>query len=399
MTLRVSTSGLHGQALQGLLKRQMEVARTQQQMISGSKIQRAADDPTGAAQGQRIDGALAALEQFGKSGDTLQRRLGMQEQALSDIGDKMTRARELAVQANSGAMSAGDKQVIATELRQLRADMLSVANRDDGNGRFLFAGRRDGVAPFADNGGTVAYYGDDGRNLVDVAPDLALADTDPGSELFVRVRSGNGEIRATPAATNAGNLVVQSTAVTTPSAWPGTPLRLQFTAPDAYQVVDGAGTVLASGAYAPGDTINAAGVQTRLIGTPATGDAISLDPAPTQDIFTSLRLLADALEAPSGTQAEKAAQANALGNAIGDIGNAQEHLLNARASTGARLSSLDQATSTREAQNLALHTELSGLRDVDYAEAASRLSMQMAAIDAAQRTMLRVQSLSLFDKI
>ena len=47
-----------------------------------------------------------------------------------------------------------------------------------------------------------------------------------------------------------------------------------------------------------------------------------------------------------------------------------------------------------------LHKQtLSGLRDTDYAEASTRLSLQMTAIEAAQKTMLRVQSMSLFDKL
>lgn len=399
MSLRISTAGMHNQALQQLLQRQQDVARTQQQMVTGSRISRAADDPSGAAQGERIDRALLALDQFDKNGATLERRLNLQEQAFSDVGDKLARARELAVQANSGSLSADDKKVIATELRQLRADMMAVANRDDGNGRYLFAGRRDGVTPFTDSAGTVTYSGDDGRNLIDVAPDLALGDTDPGSEVFMRVRSGNGEIRGTASPTNSGNAVVQSTTVSDRNVWPGTPLTLQFTAPNTYQVVDGSGAVLSSGTYADGDTITAAGVQTRLIGLPAAGDTVSLAPAPTQDMFESIRKLADALVAPSGTAADKARQANVLNNAIGDIGSAQEHLLTLRSSTGARLSSLQQATDTHEAQNVALRTELSNIRDVDYAEATSRLSLQLTAVDAAQRTMLKVQSLSLFDKL
>jgi len=42
---------------------------------------------------------------------------------------------------------------------------------------------------------------------------------------------------------------------------------------------------------------------------------------------------------------------------------------------------------------------LSHLRDVDYAEAASRLTLQLTALEAAQKTMLRIQGHSLFDKM
>jgi len=40
---------------------------------------------------------------------------------------------------------------------------------------------------------------------------------------------------------------------------------------------------------------------------------------------------------------------------------------------------------------------LSNLRDLDYTEAASRLSLQMTALQAAQQTFQRVQGMSLFN--
>jgi len=70
-----------------------------------------------------------------------------------------------------------------------------------------------------------------------------------------------------------------------------------------------------------------------------------------------------------------------------------------RADTGARLKSLDSAEDTRGAGTISLADTLSQLRDVDYAEAATQLSLELTALEAAQRTLLRVQSLSLFDRL
>ena len=197
MILRMSTAGLHAQGLNALLKRQQDLARTQQQLTTGSKLNRAADDPSGAAQAQRLDHLVTALDTFGRNAGVLEQRLRLQEQALGDAGDQLIRARELAVQGNNATLSQTDRQALAAEIRQLRRQMLSIANRDDGTGRYLFAGRQDGVMPFAEAAGSVSYAGDDGQNLVDVSPDLALADTDAGSDVFLRVRTGNGEIRGT----------------------------------------------------------------------------------------------------------------------------------------------------------------------------------------------------------
>lgn len=399
MTLRISTAGLYTQGLQGLRLQQQQVARTQQELVSTRRLLSAADDPAAMAQSQRLDHALSALQQNGKNADTIEHRLRSQESALTDVGSQLDRARELALQANNGAMSAADRKSIADELRSIRAEVLSIANRDDGSGRRLFAGTRDGVLPFADTGGTVGYVGDDGRNLVEIAPDLSIADTDAGSDVFMRVRTGDGTLRGSAGAGNAGTGVLQASAVTDRAAWQGRTLRVEFTAADAYRVVDGDGVVQASGAYAPGDSISAGGVQFTLSGAPAVGDTFAVGPAPTRDIFATLQNLADALEAPVASPGDMARQGNAIGAAIGDLATAQDHMLAVRAGTGNRLASIDNAGDTRAAGEVSLSETLSQLRDVDYAEAASRLALQLTALEAAQKTMLRVQTMSLFDRM
>lgn len=396
--MRISTAGLHHQGLAALMKRQSDVARTQQELVTGNRLTRAADDPAGAGQAQRLDHAVAQLDHFAKSAGLLQARLQGQESALSDANDYLTRARELTVQANTATISADDRRMIAAEIRHLRASLLDTANRDDGNGRALFAGQRDGVVPFASTGAGIVYNGDDGQNVVDVAPDMALQDTDPGNAVFMRVPTGDGTIRGTAAASNTGTGVLQSTGVVDPGAWAGRSLTLEFTAPGAWRVLDGA-TVIGTGTYAEGQTLQVAGVQARLAGAPTAGDTFALQPSPRQDVFTMLGGLADALEAPAVTPQQKTQLANALGSALGDLATAQEHLLRFRASTGARLGSVDQAGNDRAEADIALRATLSGLRDVDYAEASSRLSLQLTAIEAAQKSMVRVQSLSLFDKL
>lgn len=397
--MRISTSGLYQQTLTSLLAKQREMAKTQQELASGNRLERAAADPTAAGQAQRLDHALASLEHFDRGANLLGNRLRLQENALQDAGDYLTRARELTIQANTATVSASDRKLIAIEIRHIRGEMLAIANRDDGNGRHLFAGARDGIVPFADSAGTVTYAGDDGRNVVDVAPDLALADTDPGSEIFMRPRIGDGEIRGTAGSANTGTGVLSSTRVSDRAAWAGQTLQLRFTSPTNWQMVDGGGSVLSSGAFAPGGTITAGGVQMQVSGTPATGDAFVVEPAPRRDVFATLESIADALEAPADTPLGRAQLGNALAGALGDVATAHDHFLTLRAGTGARLNSLDNAASRRGDEDLSLRETLSSLRDVDYAEAATRLNLQMTAIEAAQRTMVRVQSSSLFDKL
>ncbi|MEN1941511.1 flagellar hook-associated protein FlgL [Luteimonas sp. MJ246] len=397
--LRISTAGLYAQGLQGMLQQQQRVARTQQELVSHNKLQRAADDPAGMARAQRLDHALASLGQQERNANLVQHRLRSQESALGDVGGQLNRARELAIQANAGTLSAEDRASIAADLRAVRSEMLAIANRDDGTGRRLFAGTRDGAAPFGDSGGVVAYAGDDGRNVVEVAPDQWVADGDAGSDVFMRVRTGDGVVRGSALATNAGSGVLKSSAVANHGAWAGQPLRVEFTGADAWRVLDADGAEVAAGSYVDGDTIAAGGIQLTLTGAPAAGDTFTVEPAPTRDIFATLQGLADALDVPVASDGERARRDNLIGAALGDLATAQNHMLALRGATGSRLAALDSAEDARSAGDMTLTQSLSELRDVDVAEAASRLALQLTALEAAQKTMLRVQTLSLFDRM
>jgi len=398
MTLRLSTAGIHQQGLSALLRQQSNVARAQLELTTQQKLINGADNPSGMANAKRLEHALSTLEQQDKDSALVEHRLRTQEQALNDVGTQLDRARQLTVQAGNGALSDADRASIAGELRQIKDAIIAIGNRDDGTGNRLFAGSRDGVSPFiVDASGSVSYIGDDGRNQVEVAPGLRVGDTDPGSDLFLRIRTGDGLSRTTEGAGNTGSGVIGSGAVTNTATWAGRSLTVHFTAPDAYELRDDAGGVVASGPYVAGSSISAGGIQMTLSGAPAAGDSFTIAKAPTQDVFATLDTLAAALDAPAITAAEKATRQNAIQAALGDISSAQDHFLSARSDTGTRLAALDDAKDGRGAYGLGLETMLSNLRDVDPTEAASRLALQSTALEAAQRTLIKVQQMSIFD--
>ena len=397
--MRISTAGMYTQSLQAMMQRQSELSRTSEQMSSGVKFSRAGQDPAAATAAQQLDHALASLEQHESNAGHAQRRLEMQETALSDAGDQLGRARDLVVRANTPTLSDQDRKLIAVEIRELRSQLMDIANRQDGAGRALFSGTRDGVVPFTDNGGNVTYAGNEGRNDIEVAPGLTVADTDPGSKLFMRMPTGDGIVRASANAANTGSGVLGNASVVDHAAWDGNGITVEFTAEDQYRVLDAGGTEIATGTWESGQTISAGGVQMKISGAPATGDSFSLGPSVERDIFATLDGIADVLETPGTTPAADARRTNLLSGALGDLSSGQEHLLAARASSGARLSALDNAAESRESTALSLESTLSDLRDTDYAEATTRFAMQLTALEAAQQVTLRIQGLSLFNKL
>ena len=400
---RISSNTLFESNIGRLLSRQAELIATQDQISSGRRVNTAADDPLAAGAALAIDRSIAELDRFELNANVLGNRLNLQESNLAQAGDALQRVRELTIQAANAPLSTSDRASIAREIRQIRDGLLGIANGVDAAGRYLFGGAQDDRPPFVDSPTGVSYVGDQVQRRVDVAPALALADADPGSEVWMRVPTGDGRVAAAAAPGNTGTGLVGTFGIVDAAAWAAggsAGYRIAFSSPTAYEIQDAAGLPLVppqTGTYAPGASIAFEGLQLRLDGAPAAGDVFTVSPSARQDLFGTLDALADALEAPATTATERARQQNAIFVALANVSAAQDHFVDRRAAGGARLAGIDEARALREATSVTLKATLSDLRDVNIAEAASRLAQQSTALDAAQLSFQRVASLSLFN--
>ncbi len=401
--IRLSTNQIHQAGISNLMTKQLDLATIQQQLTTGKRISQGKDDPAAMASAQRIDQALASLDQYGRNSDAVKQRLELQDTTLGDAADVLRRAHELAIQANNSGMSDEDRQTISIELRSLRANLLGIANREDGNGRRLFAGTQDGVTPFTDSLGSVTYSGTDGQNGVTIGLDQAILDANPGSQIFMRVPTGDGRVASSAAQSNTGTGLLYSANVTDYGQWGGGTLQLRFTSATDYEVVDGSGSPLTppvTGAgWTAGQKITAQGAEFVINGAPAAGDTFTIAPAQSKDVFATLEELADALDAPSTGPASGATRINSIQSAIADLATAQDHMNGIRADTGARLSAIDVAADTRSADILSLKTTRSSLTDTNYTEVISNLAQAQLAYQAAQATVLEMRGLSLFERM
>jgi flagellar hook-associated protein 3 FlgL len=406
MNIRVSTGTIFEQALFQLLKQQSQVARTQLEVSSGRRIITAKDDPLNAGVGEAIDRSLAELSRWRNNATQLQNRLQLEEEVLRSAGLNLQRVQELAVQANSAAQTPESLRGMLREIELIREGLVQLANTTDGTGRYLFGGTNDGTPPFLFNStGGVDYAGDQRQRRVEIGPELTVPDSDPGSEVFQRIREGNGEFAVRANTANTGTGVLKTASFVDRTQWtaepftvtfsllPGPPPSTQWTATQD----NPPNAVVGSGTYTPGQGISFAGVQIVMEGDPAAGDTLSVAPSSTQDVFASTQALIDAIRMPIDTEPARAARLNALYAAAENLGQAGQHLIDRRASIGARLNVIDRSESLREAENEILRSTLSDLRDTDYAEAISRLTFQLQSLEASQQSFVRVQNLSLFN--
>lgn len=396
--MRIATSTFHERALAALMARQDELSRTQNQLATGQRVQRPADDPGAAVHIQELERALSESGQYARNATAAKSRLSLEEQALSDADTLLQRVRELAVQANSDTLDAGARRVIGAELESRLAELTDLANRRDAVGEYLFAGYSTASPPFARGAsGGVQYLGDAGVRYQQLGPTQRVADGHPGYDVFVDVAQGNGRFVTTANAANSGTGVIDAGAVTDPGSWTAGDYTLRFTSPGSWEIVDAGATVVASGAYTAGGAIEWPGARVVVTGQPASGDTFSLAASRREDLFTTIDRLIAAVRAPATTPAARAQVTNAVGVALTQLDRGSDHLHEIRAAVGARLASVDQADAARDDFELELKSTLSDLRDLDYAGAIARMNQQYAGLQAAQASYSRLAQLSLFD--
>jgi flagellar hook-associated protein 3 FlgL len=395
--MRISTAGSMQGQIDSLARLQAGVQRTQSQVASGTRLLSPADDPVSAARVQESERWMLAADQYQRNGELLGSRLGLQEGAMADASDVLMRVRELAVQGGNGALDQSARRLIATEVRTQIEQLMQIGNRRSPSGEHLFAGASTGAPPFVRQAGGVRYVGDDLQRLVEVAPGQRIADALPGSEVFFRIPAGNGTFALRADAGNAGTVVVGQSSLADPVAWDGQPYRILFMANGDWEARDAADALVASGPYVSGEAVEFKGIRITVSGVPVAGDQLHIEPAGSEDLFATLERLAGALEAPLGTAAQRAAATNELNAVLGQLAQGQEQLSGARSVVAARLNAVDSAAASRNSLREDVATGLSQLRDLDYAEALTRLNAQLTGLQAAQQSLARLSRMSLFD--
>src|SRR3546814_2723976 len=114
------------------------------------------------------------------------------------------------VQSKTATQSADTLKTIADQLSGVRDQLLALANTSDGQGRYLFGGADDGSAPFSWNGSSADYHGDQTTVTAQIGSQRAVAQNDPGNDVFMGLKTGNGSFAVTGASGNTGSAAVSS---------------------------------------------------------------------------------------------------------------------------------------------------------------------------------------------
>lgn len=406
--MRLSTSWMYQQSLASMMNQQSSLAATQNQVSTGKRINVASDDPAGAGRVISLNHILAANTQYTANIDAASTRLDTAQSTLNSVNDLYNSARDLTLQALNGSLADSDRQAIATQLTQMRDQLLQMANTTDATGQALFAGTSSNTVPFLKNAnGSVSYAGNDGQPRAAIGAGLTMPTGESGSAIFMDVAAGNGRFVASAAAGNTGTLVVGENAVSDPTAFAAGitangGYTISFDGAGNWSALDGGGNPLldsggnpVTGAYTAGGSISFNGLTLSLDGEPQAGDSVSIQGGTTQDVFTTFNNMIAALQGGgSSTQ-----MTNTLNRQLEALDNAQAEVTRAEVDIGGRTNALAAQRAAYQDLGVTYKSTLSDTRDVDVYQAISNLSLQSTALQASQQVFAQVKSMSLFNYI
>ena len=396
--MRISTAQSFEAGIANLQRAQSALAESQQRMTSQKRVSKASDDPAAAARAERATAAIVRSQTSQRAVDASRSAMTQTESALADAGSLVQQARDTLVAAGNGAYSDIERKHLASQIAQLRSQLLAVANRSDGAGSYLFAGQGAGAAPFLDAPGGVRFVGTAGEATTEASTALPLAID--GGAVFLSARTGNG-VFATQAAPGVTQARIDGGSVTDPAALTGASYTLQFSVfggATTYAVLkDGAATAVTAAPFVSGQAIRFDGMAVAVTGAPAAGDRFDIVPStPDLSIFDVLDRASAALATPRRSSSQ-IAQAN--GQALRDIDASLGTLQSARGAAGQVLARIDGETARLADLELNGRTERAQAEDLDLVAAVSEFQTRQTSYDAALKSYAMVQRLSLFDHL
>src|SRR5690242_8542104 len=403
--MRISTQTLYAQSMRSLNQQQAELSHVGQQIASGQRVMRPSDDPQAASRAVQVGQAQAITSEYTDSRVSARNALSMEESVLNSVGDAVTSAKTLMLEAANGTLSDADRASIASQLQGIYQTVIGQANATDGNGRYLFGGYEDRSTPFVkDASGNVQYVGDTNTRQQRIDASRLMSVDDNGVNVFQSAPGAVG-FMAVAGSGNTGNVTFKGPdVVDTSDPNYGTPFKIAFSVDGSgnatYEIQDGSGAVLQPAqAYASGQPIEYGGLSLTLTGAPANGDGINVDQAKNlnTDVFKTFEKALAILNQPADTPAKQAALQNTLSNAMAEFDNSLDNVLTVRASVGSRLNELDVVDKVASNRQINYAQTKSDLVDLDYNSAISEYSLRTVGLQAAQKAFVSMKQMNLFD--
>ncbi|MCL7743445.1 flagellar hook-associated protein FlgL [Guyparkeria hydrothermalis] len=347
--MRVSTSMIFQSGLQNLQRQQSEMLRAQTDIATGVKLRSADDDPVAFSRVSQLSSQQERVEQFLRNNDLADGKIRSQETRLAASTDILQRVREISLETGSILQDATSRKALSNELSQLREALTEQINARDERGEYVFAGTRANSQPFDEKTGQdqfVAGAAPTAEVKVDVGENQQVTTQRVATDIFT-VTPGDENIYPSDLQTNSS-------------------LPAEFPFDPTYDITN----------------VDLADDEA--------------DPRSALQIIDGLKWAIDNHDAIESSGADVTEFYSASQQ---DVDVLLEQVVVARGEMGNDLNILDRMKSDQGAWKLANEQVVSGLRDTDMAEAITRLNENHYNLQATQKSMVKIQGLSLFNNI
>ena len=424
--MKVSTKLFNEQQIRQFSSLNADIQKLQDKISSGKNITVASDDPIGSVNLSGYKTVKQQIDQYVRNVNSSKTRLSLVDTNLQNLSTIMIRANELLIQASSDVLGRSDREAIALEIDEMKEELMSLANRQDSNGSFIFGGFKTKTEPFQkDIDGKIKYMGDSGISSLSISETMLVETSVDGESLFQKIKMSSGlAVSMFTMLENISNSVrTSATAVHATNA--NTHAELEITNKDfgtwEFDITGHAGTANISVELTgddPADIIKA--INNANIGITASQSVtnpkkIKLDGS--QQGIIEIKNL----EIPNIKTAQKVPTSfftftplDASGNSVGEdqylydtdqlttsqlnnIQSSQVHIANFRGQVGAKLNLLERQYQNLNERDIAIKKDLTDLEEADLAKLVTDLKSQLTGLQASQQAFVKISDLSLFN--
>jgi flagellar hook-associated protein 3 FlgL len=176
---RITHASMARKVTSNMQRSLQKLEQLQEQISSNRQILRPSDSPVGTVAALRLRAELGRNEQIARNLDDATAWLASADGTLSAVNDQVTRARDLTIQAQNGALGQTERDAIATEIDAIRQGLIGLANTRYLD-RSIFAGTVE-TAAYDANGNFVGQPATVERTI---APGVRVQVNLNGDELF-----------------------------------------------------------------------------------------------------------------------------------------------------------------------------------------------------------------------
>jgi flagellin len=142
MSVRIGTNISSLQAQRTLRTAQSSVELSSRQMSSGSRITKSADDAAGLSISEHMKSEIRSLSAANRNAQDGISVIQVAEGAFGEVGNMLTRLRELAIQSSSDTVGRAERGMISLESEALLNEIDRIADTTEYNGVKLLRGDR-----------------------------------------------------------------------------------------------------------------------------------------------------------------------------------------------------------------------------------------------------------------